>query len=167
MSDPSNPRENRLKRKLEELPGTIADHPRNKRYGSLRLEPQLCPAYVDNSIFTISAADVAMAGSIQPHLLMSLPASADHRSRQLYQLSFLPLNLLSQRTRPITPIILQSLSRREPCSSLPLSNGLFAEDSPYNADYVILSCHPGRSTFNPTTHGSAIASPRLVNAMSP
>ena len=39
MSDPNDPRENRLKRKFEELPGQ-ADRPpsRNKRHGGLRLE---------------------------------------------------------------------------------------------------------------------------------
>jgi len=40
MSDSSDPRENHLKRKFEELPDqvTIADRPRNKRRGGLRLE---------------------------------------------------------------------------------------------------------------------------------
>jgi hypothetical protein len=40
MSDSNDPRENLLKRKLEELPDqvTIADRPRNKRRGGSRLE---------------------------------------------------------------------------------------------------------------------------------
>jgi len=40
MSDPNDPRQNHLKRKLEESPDqvTIADHRRNKRYDGLRLE---------------------------------------------------------------------------------------------------------------------------------
>ena len=39
MSDPNDPRENHLKRKFEELPdqNTIADRPRNKHRGGLRL----------------------------------------------------------------------------------------------------------------------------------
>jgi hypothetical protein len=40
MSDPDGPRGNHLKRKLEEFPNqlTIADRPRHKRHGGLRLE---------------------------------------------------------------------------------------------------------------------------------
>ena len=40
MSDPIDPREHHLKRNFEALPdqATIADRPRNKRRGGLRLE---------------------------------------------------------------------------------------------------------------------------------
>ena len=67
MSDPIDPRENPSKRKFDELPDqvTSTDHPRNKRYGSLRLEfmiscyqilnkyqpkARLYPTYLYNSI---------------------------------------------------------------------------------------------------------------------
>ena len=63
MSDPIDPRENPSKRKFDELPDqvTSTDHPRNERYGSLRLvfmiscyqinKYQLKPTYLYNSIF--------------------------------------------------------------------------------------------------------------------
>ena len=73
MSDPIDPRENLLKRKLEELPDqvTSADHPRNKRYGGLRLAFMFScslPIMLTPSS-SISAVDIAMAVNSKMHLI--------------------------------------------------------------------------------------------------
>ena len=84
MSDPIDTRENLLKRKLEELPDqvTSADHPRNKRYGGLRLgfmiscyqiNINLSPSSALPIMLTpsssISAVDIAMAVNSKMHLI--------------------------------------------------------------------------------------------------
>ena len=88
MSDPTDPRENPLKRKVEALPDqvTSADHPRNKRYGGLRLEfmiscyqinidlsPSPAPPTLITPSSTISAVDIAMAVSSKIHSNLPSP----------------------------------------------------------------------------------------------
>ena len=88
MSDSTDPREKPLKRKFEELPDqvTSADHPRNKRYGGLRLEfmiscyqininlnPSSAPPILITPSSTISAVDIAMAVSSKLHFNLPSP----------------------------------------------------------------------------------------------
>ena len=89
MSDSIDPREKPLKRKFEELPDqvTSADHPRNKRYGGLRLEfmiscyqininPSSAPPILITLSSTISAVDIAMAVSSKLHFNLPSPTWA-------------------------------------------------------------------------------------------
>ena len=79
-----NPREKLLRRKLEELPDQVmsADHPRNKRYGGLRLgfmipcyqininlSPSSAPPFMLTPSPSISAVDIAMAVNSKMHLI--------------------------------------------------------------------------------------------------
>ena len=88
MSDLIDPRKNLVKRKFEELPDqvTSADHPRNKRYGGLRLEfmiscyqininlsPSAAPPILLTPSSGISDVDIAMAVSGKIHFNLPSP----------------------------------------------------------------------------------------------
>ena len=74
MSDPKDPRKNHLKRKFEELPDqvTIADHPRNKRYGGLRLEFMISCYQININLISADGSSINIVGpSSTPPTLIS------------------------------------------------------------------------------------------------
>ena len=88
MSNPNNPHENHLKRKFEELPDEVTEHPRNKCYDGLRSEfmilcyqininlstisPSSAPPISITQSSTISTVDIAMA--VSSRIYFNLPA---------------------------------------------------------------------------------------------
>ena len=68
MSDPNDPRKNRLKRKFQELPDQVTNRPLKKRRGGLRLEFVLSDKYQPESA-DVSSVDIPPPASAPPTLI--------------------------------------------------------------------------------------------------